>query len=197
MSVSDLTARMFEANHGEKFAVSGFGNLFADRVKRPYASIEYNGKRLTGALIIDFDQKPVFVGDGGFVLVYDDGSDRWVPGKAVLMTEDGSMEEISSKEGELVGAFESVVCLYGKSLLEGEPAENLEKNNDETVVKVKYGTVPALIRDTENARQMYPELIGKMGYVVEERHTPNGLWYYVAIGEDVYRVSWGDIKRRN
>jgi hypothetical protein len=212
MNINEMMDRTFEAEEGERFIVDGIGHIFAQKVKKENASLDTPYGTVVGSVILDFDGKLGLVGydkaGAKRVLVYQNG--KWQGGPLslkdtrmtpvlVFVGQNGiEIKELTMTEGKELNDSENEEDMI-KKLLETSP-ENIEsetKEGDTVIRNVMQGSVPVIIRNNENNKQLRPELIGKLGHIVRELHSPQGLRFEVLVGEDVYNLDWRDVKGRN
>lgn len=182
MSLNEMIGRAFEAEADEKFMVKGVGYLFADKVKREYAEIDTPLGTVTGTVVIDFEGKPGLIGY--------DSLDR--PRVFAYSKNSWKGSELSLKDSK----SNLVVLRIGPKGFEIKSNTVEEKIEEKDVEEdIGMGKVPVTIKDTKDNQDIHPELIGKMGYIVKEYHSQQGLRYDVIVGEDSYNMDWRSVKK--
>jgi ribosomal protein L21E len=179
-----------KVNGGELFLVEGCGYLLAQRVKRANVLLETDQGKVTGALVVDYNNKIGLVGkdqNGTLKVLVREGI-KW--GNGILELRNGESDQVLLKVG--TKGFESVLK-EGKILEPTDQATQIVGKLVESVVKVGD---KVRIRNNRFNQEVHKDLVGKIGRVQGERHESFGLLYDIAIDDtdQVYTLDWRDVE---
>lgn len=192
-NISDLIGSILEADEGEKFSVDGLGYLLAKKVKRDRVTLDTPRGPITGSLVIDFADKLGVVGidNNDIKRIFVRQGTEWTTGTL-------SLKDPRANEVEL-GIGSSGFQALEKPVAEGKipTAELLDDELVKSLIEaiVKPGQSVRIRNNTTN-KELHPELIGKIGKIVQEYHEHHGLYYDVKIDgtEEVVHLDWRDIE---
>jgi hypothetical protein len=179
-----------KVNGGELFLVEGCGYLLAQRVKRSSVLLETDKGKVTGALVVDYNNKIGLVGkdhNGNLKVLVREGID-WSNG--TLELRNGDSDQVMLKVG--TNGFESMIK-EGKIPDAKDQDTQVVDKLVESVVKVGD---KVRIRNNRFNQEVHKDLVGKIGRIQGEHHESYGLLYDVAMDDtdQVYRLDWRDVE---